>query len=94
MVFSLRCCRLATKTLTAVRPQERAKTGPRLHRASTVAWGWLKCGNCVATSCVHCATLGGADMASLRAMLRWWVPPACRTVGRRVIPLFSKNLPL
>ena len=31
--------------------------------------GRLKGGNCVAPSCVHWVTLGGADMASLRAVL-------------------------
>ena len=39
--------------------------------AGTVAWGRLKCGNCVATSCVHGVTLGGDDMAALRAGLDW-----------------------
>src|SRR5712664_3079932 len=56
---------MARNALTAVSAQERARTIPRLHRASTVAWGLVKWGKWVWIVVVHSVTRGWQDIVFL-----------------------------
>src|SRR5438552_7847804 len=63
--------RRGTKTVTtAVKPQERARTMPKLQRARTAAWGWLKWGKWVVTVCVQSESGSRRDMAILLSQER------------------------
>src|SRR5215813_6932089 len=56
---------MARNALTAVSAQERARTIPRLHKASTVAWGLVKWGKWVWIVVVHSVTRGWQDIVFL-----------------------------
>src|SRR5215212_7078321 len=54
----------AKRVVTEVMPQERARTMPKLQRASTVAWAGLRVGKWVDTVVSHCDNPAGRDTAS------------------------------
>src|SRR6266446_9277635 len=56
---------MARNALTAVSAQERARTIPRLHKASTVACGLVKWGKWVWIVVVHSVTRGWQDIVFL-----------------------------
>src|SRR6266446_5521830 len=97
---SLRCNHVARNALTAVNAQERARTMPRLHSASTVAWGLLKWGRWVWMVSVHSVTRGWQDIEVLLRSMGYTQPPLpCPMEGCLVTSSMmsyrhlSKNLP-
>src|SRR6266481_5768913 len=97
---SLRCNHVARNALTAVNAQERARTMPRLHSASTVAWGLLKWGRWVWMVSVHSITRGWQDIEVLLRSMGYTQPPIpCPMEGCLVTSSMmsyrhlSKNLP-
>src|SRR6267143_1895952 len=97
---SLRCNHVARNALTAVNAPERARTMPRLHSASTVAWGLLKWGRWVWMVSVHSITRGWQDIEVLLRSMGYTQPPIpCPMEGCLVTSSMmsyrhlSKNLP-
>src|SRR4029077_18725730 len=72
--------------LTAVNAQERANTIPRLHKAKTVACGFVKWGKRACIIVVHSVTRGWQDIRFLLGCMGYM---AIHTTsdGRRVLPL-------
>jgi len=60
---------VASQTLPALSAQERAKTIPRLHKASTVAWGLRNSGNWVRMMVGHSSTRVWQDIVVLLVCL-------------------------
>src|SRR5262249_16218611 len=96
-VFSLRLSHLASQTLTALSAQERANTIPRLHKASTTAWGLLNMGRWVWMIAVHSSTRVWQDMVVLLVSLGLVETPRMFQRGLAGHPFYThypKTLPL
>src|SRR5438132_11643623 len=97
---------MARNALTAVNAQQRANTIPRLPRAKTGAWGFVKGGKWVWIIVVHSVTRGWQAIGILLGgMGETQSPIQCPTEGslvtsrgllsplRCVVPSCIKNLP-
>src|SRR4029077_1818534 len=72
--------------LTAVNAQERANTIPRLHKAKTVACGFVKWGKRACIIVVHSVTRGWQDILFLLGCMGYMATHTTSD-GRRVLPL-------
>src|SRR5712691_4157244 len=77
---------MARNALTAVSAQERARTIPRLHRASTVAWGLVRWGKWVWIVVVHSVTRGWQDIRFLLGCMGYMATHTTSD-GTRILPL-------
>src|SRR5712691_10629292 len=77
---------MARNALTAVSAQERARTIPRLHRASTVAWGLVRWGKWVWIVVVHSVTRGWQDIRFLLGCMGYMATHTT-SGGTRILPL-------
>src|SRR5205823_9462912 len=66
---------------------------PRLHSASTVAWGLLKWGMCAWMVCVHSVTRGWQDILFLLGCMGY-IATHTTPAGRHVLPfcLAGRNI--